>query len=211
MSRFAAIIAAGAVCLCCIAASAGQAMKDKSQSADKNAEAIKIGVAVLKNTATRSVPVTVERDRLVNAINHIKPPKHSKDRTRIQAVALDTASVGEANEQARDRGCDYVVFTNLTELRESGDPAPAPRPGEIRIGRDPVANDPNPAYRHDVQRYGVMEFQLFRLGDPSPRVDTSTSDQDFTTADGILSALMDRVANRVVSEIRSGSKSVPME
>lgn len=214
MSRFFASLACSVVVLFLLASSLGQSISDKSKASDKsdkNTNVIKVGVAVLKNTATRSVPVTVERDRLVNNINHMKPPKHSKDHTRIQAVALDSSSEDDANQQASDLGCDYVVFTNLTELRESGDPAPTPRPGDMRIGRDPVADDPNVAYRHETQRYAVMQFQLFRLGDSNPVFDTSVSDHEAMSEDGIVSMLMDRAANRVVSEIRNSNKSVPMQ
>ena len=144
-------------------------------------------------------------------INHIKKPKHSKDNAKIEAVALDSSSVGAAKEQARTLGCDYVVFTNLTELRESGDAAPVPRPGEIRLGRDPVANDPNVAERHEVERYAVLDFQFYGVGDASPRVDTSVSDHQPTTEDGIVSMLLDRVASRVVSEIRRGNSRPPTE
>ncbi len=182
---------------------------DKPAPADENA--IKVGIAVLRNTATRSVPVNVERDRLVSAINRLKPPKHAKDAAKILAVPLDSASSEEANAQARKLGCEYVVFTNLSELRESGDPPGPPRPGEVRIGRDPVANDPTVFNRHEVQRYAVMEFQLFHLDEGSPRFDTSASAHEATTEDGIVSMLMDRVANRVVSEIRNSATRPPMQ
>lgn len=182
---------------------------DKPAGSDENA--IKVGVAVLKNTATRSVPVNVERDRLVSAINRLKPPKHAKDAAKILAVPLDSASPEEANAQATKLGCQYVVFTNLTELRESGDQPGPPRPGEVRIGRDPVADDPNVAYRHETQRYAVMEFQLVNTGGGNALFDTSASAHEATTEDGIVSMLMDRVANRVVSEIRNSGTRPPIE
>ena len=201
-----------AVSLCCVLLLIPIAATAKSSdNSDKNARVVKVGVALLKNTATRSVPVKVERDRLVTAINRQKPPKHAKDAFKIQAVALDSDLREEADAQARELGCEYVVFTNLTELRESGDPAPAPRPGEIRIGKDPVANDPNVFYRHDVQRYAVMGLSMFRLGDPGPRFDTTATEHEATTDDGIVSLLMDRVANRVVSEIRNSNPRPPIE
>jgi hypothetical protein len=213
MLLFREVLLVGALALFCALASAAQSSPaEKSQgSSDKNATVMKVGVAVLKNTALRSVPLTVERDRLVRAINQMKPPKHSKDSAKILAVALDSSSPNAANAQARDLGCDYVVFTNLTDLRESGDSAPPPRPGEVRIGRDPVANDPTVFNRHEVQRYAEMEFQLFRLGDPTPRFDTSASAHEATTEDGIVSMLMDRVASRVVGEIRSNNTRPPMQ
>lgn len=184
---------------------------EKADTPENSGKVIKVGVAVLKNTAPRSVPVAVERDRLVRAINQMKPPKHTKNAAKIQAVALDSASPEAANSQARELGCEYVVFTELTDLRESGDPARAPRPGEVHIGRDPVANDPNVGYRHEVQRYGVMQFQLFQVDEGSPRFDTSASAHEATTEDGIVSMLMDRVANRVVSEIRNDNSRPAME
>lgn len=212
MFRFRTVLVIFSAAMLCTVAHAAAPGAERFQSgSDKNAQVIKVGVALLKNTATRSVPLNVERDRLVSAINRMKPPKHSKDSARILAVALDSYSPDAANAQARDLGCDYVVFTDLTELRESGDPAPIPRPGEIRIGHDPVANDPTVNIRQETQRYAVMQFQLFRVNDATPRFDTSASVHEPTTEDGIVSMLMDRVANRVVSEIRSGNPQPPMQ
>jgi hypothetical protein len=185
--------------------------EDKTAKSGQNDNVVKIGVAVLKNTSTRSVPLTFERDRLVNDINHVKKRKHSKTNAKIEAVPLDSSSFEEASAQARQLGCDYIVFTNLTELRESGDAAPAPHPGEIRLGRDPVADNPNVGERHEVQRYAVLDFQLYGAGETHPRVDSSVSDHQPTTEDGIVSMLLDRVASRVVSEIRTANPQPPME
>lgn len=187
------------------------AKKSSDKPATTDEGAIKVGVALLKNSASRSVPANVERDRLVTAINHFKPPKHAKDAAKIVAVPLDTSSPEDANAQARKLGCEYVVFTNLTDLRESGDQPGPPRPGEVRIGRDPVANDPTVFNRHEVQRYAVMEFQLSHTDGGSPLFDTSASAHEATTEDGIVSMLMDRVANRVVSEIRNNNTRPPMQ
>jgi len=197
VSRFPVIVIA-LVVLAFLSLSAAQ-----SKNSRDDTDAIRVGVAVLRNTATRSVPVTIERDRLINAINRIKVPKHSKGARKIRAVALDGSSPEEANTQAHQLGCDYVVFTDLVELRESGDPAPTARPGEIRIGRDSVANDPTVDERHEVQRYAVMDFRLYHLGDLQPRAESSASDHQAKTEDGIVSMLMDRVASRVVGEIRN--------
>lgn len=197
MLRFPVIVIA-LVVLSCLSVRAAQ-----SKNSRDDTDAIRVGVAVLRNTATRSVPVTIERDRLINAINRIQVPKHSKGARKIRAVALDSSSLEEANTQAHQLGCDYVVITDLVELRESGDPAPTARPSEIRIGRDPVANDPTVGERHEVQRYAVVDFRLYRLGDPQARVESSASDHQATTDDGIVSMLMDRVASRVVGEIRN--------
>jgi hypothetical protein len=199
MARFRFVCLITLMMLCRLVLTAVQ-----SKDAGSDADAIRIGVAVLKNTATRSVPLTIERDRLVSSINRMKPPNHSHDKRKLRAVALESSVREEANAQARDLGCDYVVFTDLVELRESGDPAPIPRPGEIRLGRDPVANDPPVSERQETQRYAVLEFRLYRMGDPEPRVESSVSDHQATTEDGIVALLMNRVASRVANEIFSG-------
>ena len=210
MSRLHAALMVSVICSASFGAAQGS-LAEGSPKSDKNPPVIKVGVAVLKNTSTRSAPLNFERDRLVHDINHIKKPKHSNNNIKIQAVPLDSSSVEAANSQARTLDCDYVVFTNLTELRESGDVAPVPHPGEIRVGRDPVASDPSVAERHQTQRYAVMDFQLFGTGDPKPLVDTSVSDHEPTTEDGIVSMLLDRVASRVVSELRNANSRPPME
>src|SRR5215469_5809391 len=48
---------------------------------------IRVGVAVMQNQAGRSVSGTLERDRLVQALNHMKPDK--KTHVQVEAVALD--------------------------------------------------------------------------------------------------------------------------
>ncbi len=211
MSCFRADALVSATVLMYALAGAAQPPDGYSQSRDNKPKVIWLGVAVLKNTATRPLPVSVVRDRLVNAINHTKTPKHSTVGTKIEAVALDSSAPATAIVQARDLGCEYVVFTDLTELRESGDLAPPSHPGDVRIGRDPVANDPNVGYRREVERYAVIKYQLFRIDDPTPCSDTSASVHEATTEDGVVSILMDRVASRVLSEIRSADSQARVE
>src|SRR6516165_2966376 len=82
--------------------------------------AIRIGVAVMQNQAGRSVSGTLERDRLVQAFNHMKPDK--KTHVQVQGVPLDAGTGNEADEEAASKKCAYVVFTTLTELRSYDDP-----------------------------------------------------------------------------------------
>ncbi|HVO62231.1 MAG TPA: hypothetical protein VMT53_14940, partial [Terriglobales bacterium] len=57
---------------------------------------IRVGVAVMENNAGRSVPGNVERDRLVKAINQLKPDK--KTHVKVEAVPLQSSSAGDAQE-----------------------------------------------------------------------------------------------------------------
>src|SRR5262249_9968133 len=76
---------------------------------------VRVGVAVMQNEAGRSVSGTLERDRLVQALNRMKPDK--KTHVQVQAVPLDAMTGNEADDEAASKKCAYVVFTTLTELR----------------------------------------------------------------------------------------------
>src|SRR6516165_5431588 len=82
--------------------------------------AVYVGVAVMQNYAGLSVPGNVEQDRLIKAINQVKPDK--KTHLKVEAVALNAASDDEALQEAAEKKCQYVVFTKLTELRGGNDP-----------------------------------------------------------------------------------------
>ena len=62
----------------------------------------------------------LERDRLVQALNHMKPDK--KTHLQVQGVPLDATTANEADEEAATKKCAYVVYTTLTELRNADDP-----------------------------------------------------------------------------------------
>src|ERR1039457_221347 len=101
---------------------------------------IKVGVPVMQNRADRSVPGNIERDRLVAALNQEKSDK--KLHIKIQAVALDGTTPGDVGPEAKQKNCDYVVYTPLVELRSSSDPAMG-RPGTIETNPNGVWSTPN--------------------------------------------------------------------
>src|SRR5271166_3260112 len=90
-------------------------------------QVVKVGVAVMQNKAGRSVPGSMERDRLVAALNQLKPDK--KLHFKVQAVPLEGMTPDDAGEEAQQKKCAYVVYTTLVELQSSTDPAMQPRPG----------------------------------------------------------------------------------
>src|SRR5208283_5500800 len=80
---------------------------------------VRVGVALLQNEAGRSVPANVERDRLVKALNQLKPDK--KTHMKVVGVPLDGTTPNEIAEEAEQKKCQYVVYTTLTELRNADD------------------------------------------------------------------------------------------
>ncbi len=140
----------------------------------------------------------MQRDRLVQALNHSNP-KHAKaGQPNIEAVALEGDSPETIGTAARDQKCDYVVYTNLQELREPGDPN-LPRPGNITIGRDPLADEPGRPYKQAPVNYAVVEFRIVHQGVPVAA--RTVSGKEPMDADATVSQLMNRVAERVRSEV----------
>src|SRR5664279_3330243 len=80
--------------------------------------AVRVGVALLQNEAGRSVPANVERDRLVKALNQLKPDK--KTHVKVVGVPLEGSTGSEISDEAAQKKCQYVVYTTLTELRTAG-------------------------------------------------------------------------------------------
>ena len=168
-----------------------------AQSSSSQPRAIRIGVAVPSNVSIRTVAVKAQRDRLVHFLEAINSKKDkAKGRAAIVAVALDTDDREDAADEANKKDCDYVLFTRVTDLRQRGDVGPGPSLGKVIVG-DPTAGPPQ------VQTtYGEVEFRLVRVGEPEPVVVSSVSGTENEDEDTTVSRLLDRVAARVVSEVR---------
>jgi hypothetical protein len=160
---------------------------------------VRVGVAIMKNAAGRSVPGNLERDRLVSDLNHQKPDK--KTHLAVQGVALDGSTADEVAEEAKQKKCDYVVYTSLLELQNSSDP----------MHRTPGTMQTNPGYPVGMpgstpgslnQTYqATVEYKLYRA-DGSPVAGAPFSLQQGVSEESVVSQLMDRIATKVFSDIK---------
>ena len=171
-----------------------------SFSSAQELRVIRVGVPVMKNNASRTVPAIQARDRLVKAFNDEKPDK--KLHLRVQGVALDGTNADEVVSQGLTKKCDYVVYTTLIELRTQGDPAEG-RPGTIEINpgakrgaQDPESAAMNPEYR------ATVEYKLYRTGDPSAISGAPFSTQKAMSEINAVSEVLDRIANSVFAEAK---------
>ncbi|HEX8893150.1 MAG TPA: hypothetical protein VF783_07490, partial [Terriglobales bacterium] len=161
---------------------------------------IRVGVAVMQNQAGRSVSGTLERDRLVEALNHMKPDK--KTHVQVQGVPLDAMTTNEAEDEAASKQCAFVVFTTLTELRSADDPYQR-LPNTIEtnpnsqwgIENNPRAQQMDPEYRVTV------EYKLFHTGG-SEVSGSPYSTEAATNEISAVSQVMDRIASRVADEVK---------
>jgi hypothetical protein len=170
---------------------------------------VRVGVATMENQAGRSVPPDVERDRLVRAINQLKPDK--KTHLKLEAVPLDGSSGNELADQAAQKNCDYVVYTTLTELRQSGDPYQH-RPGTIETNPNGVWNNRTPeGQAMDPEYRATVEYKLYNVKAHSTIAGAPYSNQGSGNEVDTVSQIMDRIANSVFSEIKKGGSSAPMQ
>src|SRR5215469_3072792 len=162
---------------------------------------IRVGVAVMQNRSGRSVSGTLERDRLVQALNHMKPDK--KTHVQVQAIPLDAMTTNEAEDEAASKNCAFVVFTTLTELRSPNDPYQR-TPNTVETNPNsqwsPGAQGMDPEYRVTV------EYKLFHTGG-SEVSGSPFSTQAATNEIDAVSQVMDRIASRVADEVK---KSTPV-
>jgi hypothetical protein len=164
--------------------------------------AIRIGVAVMQNQAGRSVSGTLERDRLVQAFNHMKPDK--KTHIQVQGVPLDAGTGNEADEEAASKKCAYVVFTTLTELRSYDDPYQH-RPNTIETNPNSQWSTQNgAAQRMDPEYRVTVEYKLVRTGGSEVAGSPYSTQVAMNEIDAV-SQVMDRIASRVADEVKKGT------
>ncbi len=166
---------------------------------------VRIGVATMKNAATLAVPGTLERDRLVAALNQLKPDK--KLHVKIEGMPLDGITPEDVGAEAKDKKCDYVVYTTLVELRGSTDPA-MPRPGTIETNPNGVWNNPR-GQAVDPEYRATVEYKLYRAGDNAAIAGAPFSTQEAMPEAAVVSQVMDRIALRVFADVKKGPSTQP--
>ena len=171
---------------------------------------IRVGVPTMENRSQNGVPGNLERDRLVAALNQEKPDK--KLHVKVQGVPLDGTSPEAVGAEAKEKSCDYLVYTTLTELQtstSSGMPRPGaipPNPGNPTIPGNPnggwnPANNPtgranNPEYR------ATVEYRLYRIGSPDALSEAPVSAQQMMPDVEVVGQVMNQIARRVFADVK---------
>jgi hypothetical protein len=172
----------------------------------QESQTVRVGVALMENGAGRSVPGNVEQANLVKAINDQKPDK--KTHVKVEAVALQASSGTDAQDEALQLKCQYIVYTRLTELRNASDPY-QPVPGTIETNpnsqwnvRDPRAQNVDPEWR------ATVEYKLTTTGGAMIAGAPYSTQQNTSNEIGTVAIVMNRVANAVVAEAKKGSPAM---
>ena len=161
---------------------------------------VRVGVAVMENYAGRSVPGNVERDRLVKALNQLKPDK--KTHLKIEAIALSGSTADDVSSEAGEKKCQYVVYTRLTELRNQQDPYQR-QPGTIETNPNSQWSSRDADNQHiDPEFRATLEYKLVKVGNGGVISSAPISTQQNGNEIDTVSQIMDRVALQVADQIK---------
>ena len=146
---------------------------------------------------------TNELIRAFERINKSKDVKKGKA-APIQAIPLE--STDEPDTDVRNKGCGFVLHTNLVEVQRTGDPKIIlPAPGAIQAGT--TVGDPR-AYPPDY-RTATVEYRIMRAENPETWDSGLVSGNAQLSEETLVSQLMDEVANRVAVEFRKPHPPAP--
>jgi hypothetical protein len=161
---------------------------------------IRVGVPVMKNSASRSVSGELERDRLVKALNDEKPDK--KLHMKVEGVPLDATEPRDVASQADEKKCEYIVYTTLLQLRARDDPAEH-RPGTMDINPNSQRGTQGPENAAMNPEFeATVEYKLYQTGDRRAFSSGPFSAHDALADTELVGQVMDRIANRVFDEVK---------
>ncbi|MEO5741406.1 MAG: hypothetical protein ABIS29_12505 [Vicinamibacterales bacterium] len=123
----------------------------------KKAGVIRIGVPELANKTTQNVDTRALRTQLIAELAEQK----------MEGVPLAAAAQDELHAYAKELGCNYLLISNITELKAS-------KPG--RVGRM-IKATAGEATNKDVTE-AKLTLQLVPVGGAKPRFSTNTSGND---------------------------------
>ena len=167
---------------------------------------VRVCVAALKNTSRHIVSPIWQRNQLVRALERTNKSKEVKKgkAPKIETVSLDSS--GEADSMVQEKNCEYVLYTDLTEVLQAGRPEVSlPPPGAVQVGTNMGDARPYPPDYHSA----TVNYRLMRAGNFKPWAEGMVNADDALAEDVLVSQLMDQVANRVVREIRNPHASAP--
>ena len=163
---------------------------------------VMVGVVTMQNRSNwPSAPADIERDHLVTALDQEKPDK--KLHLKIQAVPLEGTTPSDVEAEARQKSCDYVVYTTLVEIRVFAN-SPTPRPGTTQDHQGGVfVKTPNNPQAREYQ--ANMEYKLYRTGDPKAISSGPVSNREMTQLSEVVARAMAQIANRVYLEVKKAT------
>ena len=147
--------------------------------------AIRVGVVPINNKTDHGVSAETLRARLLAEIQE----------SGVEAIPLNAISPGEAQTEAREKQCDFILYTDIVALKTSAAKKLGGMFGRATgIGSGGVD-----------KTEAKIEFQLFALGETSPRLKSSASAKEEGDEASAGTAL-EQEANQVSAEAKKKSR-----
>jgi hypothetical protein len=165
---------------------AGQGMGSMNSAAmsatrPKQPGMIRVGVAGINNRANGSVSLGSLRERLVGSISD----------SNVEAVALNSSDPTAADAEAKAKECDFVLYTDLSALKQSA----AGKVGGM-FGRVTGVGTPG-AEKYESR----VDFRLVPVGGSTPSLESNATAKE-EGADASVSAALEREAKAVNAAAR---------
>lgn len=142
---------------------------------------IRVGVAAINNRANGSVSLGTLRGQLVGSVSE----------SNVEAVALEASDPSAADAEAKSKECDFVLYTDLSALKQSA----ASKVGGM-FGRVTGVGTPG-AEKYESR----LDFRLVPTGTSAPSLESNATAKE-EGADASVSAALQREARAVVSAAR---------
>ncbi|HWN97633.1 MAG TPA: hypothetical protein VNS63_00015 [Blastocatellia bacterium] len=150
-----------------------------SAAGSKRPGMIRVGVVSIANKTDRSPSLYSVRSRLISSIMD----------SDVDAVALDSRTPAEIEAEAKQKDCDYVLYSDLTLLKTSG------KVGGL-LGRATGVG----GLKEKVE--SRLDFRLFPIGSQTARLTSSASAKDEGSEEASLSMAAGQEGRAVSVELR---------
>ncbi len=167
-----------------LAAAAGAAAGARP-AASKGAGKLRIGVVGFANQTDNPLAMEAPRQRLVDEIIA----------REVDAVHLDQTTPEEIVAEAREKDCDFILYTDVTKIKQGG--------GKLGGMFGKVTGGAGGMGKYEV----AVNFRLFATGDEGARLASSASTKGEGEPGEVLASVMSEEAKQAVAEaLRSTSK-----
>jgi hypothetical protein len=140
---------------------------------------IRVGVVSIANKTDRSPSLASVRSRLIDSIIQ----------SDVDAVPLDSITSTDIEAEAKQKECDYILYTDVALLKTSG------KVGGL-LGRATGVG----GLKERVE--SRLDFKLFPVGNTSPQLTSSASAKEEGSEDTSLSTAAGQEAKAVAVEVR---------
>ena len=172
--------------------------------AQKRPDVIRVCVATLENSTPHVVNATWQRNQIVKTFERINKSKDVKNGKAAPIEAIPLELTEGPDPEVRDKDCQFVLYTNLTEVQRVGGPEIIPRPDAVEVG----GSTDRRAYPAD-DHSATVTYRVVRSGEIADWTSGLVSAHGPFREETLVLQLMDQVASRVASELRTRNPAAP--